>query len=118
MRRTTRRSSHYASAFTPLAAKQPRALLALACALLVLGALAAAQPAFAADEDIVYPAKVTTLKGRVYQFENLGHELAKGSFVGYDGETELRIPWRDVSKVTFVGSIGHRPSSLGPTQAE
>ena len=117
MRRTTRRSAHSACALHQVATgPSRRVLIALASAVLVLGAFSAAQPVFAADKDVVYPAKVTTVKGRVYHFESLGHELAEGSFVGYDGETELRIPWRDISKVTFVGNIGHSPSALGPTQ--
>jgi hypothetical protein len=68
----------------------------------------------AVETDIRYPAKVTTMQGEVYEFVDLRHDLARGSFVLYDGETEGRAPWRDIDKITFVGNIGHGPGALGP----
>lgn len=85
----------------------------------VLGALALAatldaMPAEAAEPEIVYPAKVTTLQGRIHHFEDLGHLRGDGSFVFYDGETEGRVSWRDLDAVIFTENLGHRPGALGP----
>ena len=71
----------------------------------------------AIETDLRYPAKVTTLDGTVYHFEDLRSELARGSFVLHDGETEGRVPWRDIDKITFVGNIGYGPGSIGPKRA-
>ena len=87
------------------------ALLMLAAALL---ALAATGPAGAVETDLRYPAKVTILDGTVFYFEDLRSELARGSFVLYDGETEGRVPWRDIDKITFVENIGYGPGAIGP----
>ena len=84
-------------------------LLLLATALGAVAALATA-----AEPDIVYPAKVTTLNSRIYQIANLGHDLQAGSFVFYDGQEEGRVAWRDLDKITFIGNIGHSPGSDGP----
>jgi hypothetical protein len=79
----------------------------LVCALL-------AGPAAAVDTELRYPAKVTTIQGDIYQLEDLRHQLARGSFVLYDGETEGRVTWRDIDRITFVGNIGHGPGAVGP----
>lgn len=84
------------------------------CVALLLAALAAALTARAAETDIRYPAKVVTVKGEVYEFEDLRHELARGSFVIYDGEVEGRVSWRDLDKVTFVQNIRHGVGAYTP----
>lgn len=88
-------------------------LLLVATSLLVL----ATGPAGAVETDLRYPAKVTTLDGTIYHFEDLRSELARGSFVLYDGETEGRVPWRDLDKITFVENIGYGPGALGDRHA-
>jgi hypothetical protein len=75
---------------------------------------AAAVTARAAEPDIVYPAKVTTTQGRIIPIENLGHEFGVGSFVYYDGETEGRVQWRDLDRITFIGNLGHVPGANAP----
>ena len=88
-----------------------RLLVLSACLAAVLAtAVPAAEPA------ILYPAKVMTMDGRIFEIENLGHELESGSFVFYDGETEGRVPWRDLDRVVFVERLGHEPDALGPKQ--
>ena len=69
-------------------------------------ALVAGAPstASAAEPEILYPAKVITMEGRVFRFESLGHEKVDGSFVIYDGETEGRVSWRDIDQVCWMNS--------------
>src|SRR2546429_636632 len=85
----------------------------LAIALAMLGAAAA----HAAEPAILFPAKVTTMQGRIFQFATPGHEREGGWFVFYDGETEGRVTWRALDRVTFVGNLGHSPGAGGPTMA-
>jgi hypothetical protein len=83
---------------------------------LVLAALAGVLfpvAAPSAEPEILYPAKVMTRQGRIYHLRDLGHALARGSFVMFDGETEGRIPWRDVDSITFVGNLRHRVGAQG-----
>ncbi len=84
-------------------------LLALA---LLAGALCL--PAVAGEPDVMYPARVTTMQGRIFPIVNLGHEFEEGSFLYYDGETEGRVQWRDLDKVTFIGNLGHQPGANAP----
>lgn len=83
--------------------------------LLVLAALAVslAFAASAADE-VLYPARVTTMQGRIFNLHTLGHEYEEGSFLYYDGETEGRVQWRDLDKITFIGHLGHQPGAGAP----
>jgi len=92
-----------------------RTLLAAAVSVTLL-AIPAGKPSRAAEPAIKYPAKVSTLSGYLYRLDDLGGELERGSFVMFDGETEGRIPWRDIDTVTFVENIGHRPGAAGPTK--
>lgn len=92
----------------------------LAIALLATG-LAAFATSFAsearADEEVVHPARVTTMQGRIFPIQNLLHEFEEGSFHYYDGETEGRVQWRDLDKVTFIGNLGHQPGADAPRVA-
>lgn len=90
-----------------------------ACLLLTVAALAltTSAPVTAVETDLRYPAKITTLDGTIYHFEDFRSELARGSFVLYDGETEGRVPWRDIDRITLVGNIGYGPGSLGPKRS-
>jgi hypothetical protein len=83
--------------------------------LLALAFLAAglAMPALA-DDAVVYPARVTTMQGRIFPIQNLEHEFEEGSFLYYDGETEGRVQWRDLDRVTFIGNLGHQPGANAP----
>ena len=94
--------------------------LALAAALAPLATLglglAASSGARAAEPAVLYPARVTTLQGRVFSFDSLGHARGDGYFVIYDGETEGRVLWRDLDAVIFADNIRHRPGALGPRQ--
>jgi hypothetical protein len=90
------------------------AFLLLAVAAL---ALATMGPVSAIETDLRYPAKVTTMDGTIYHLEDLRSELARGSFVLYDGETEGRVPWRDIDRITLVGNIGHGPDAIGPKRS-
>ena len=94
-----------------------RVRTALLLPTVVLAALCLQAPVEAVETDLRYPAKVTTMDGTIYHFEDLRSELARGSFVLYDGETEGRVPWRDIDKIVFVGNIGHGPGALGPSRA-
>lgn len=87
-------------------------LIVAAC--LSLFVLAGGSAVRSAEPEIKYPAKLTDLNGRIYNFGDVGHSLARGSFVLYDGETEGRVPWRDIDSITFVENIGHVPGSKGP----
>ena len=80
---------------------------------LVLGALAAPTALLAGEPEILYPAKVSTLGGRVFELKNIGHELGDGYFTFYDGSAEGRVAWRDLDKVVFVGNIGYGPGASG-----
>jgi hypothetical protein len=92
----------------------------LAAAGLVLAAgltlVAAPGPARAAEPQVLYPARVTTLQGRVFKFTNVGHSRGDGYFVIYDGETEGRVLWRDLDAVVFAANLRHRPGAQGPRQ--
>lgn len=90
-----------------------RRSLAAALALTAL-ALTAPRPAPAATEpEVLYPAKVTTLQGRVYTLEDLGSAFEDGAFVFHDGAEQGRVSWRDLDKVVLVGNIGHGFGSEG-----
>ena len=93
-----------------------RARTALLTLIVAALALASTGPVTAVETDLRYPAKVTTMNGTIHHLEDLRSELARGSFVLYDGETEGRVPWRDIDKITLVGNIGHGPGSLGPSR--
>ena len=82
-------------------------------ALVVAGAAAMAPPAAAGEPTILYPAKVSTLAGRIFELASLGHELGEGSFTFYDQNEDGRVSWRDLDKIVFVGSIGYGPGSDG-----
>jgi hypothetical protein len=87
------------------------ATLLLATALTALSATAAAgEPA------IMYPAKVSTLAGRMFQLGNLDHDLGEGSFTFFDQNEEGRVAWRDLDKIVFVGNIGYGPGAEGKAQ--
>jgi hypothetical protein len=101
----------------PLPARRSEIMGSRTAALLLTSGLLAATlggPAAAVETDLRYPAKVTITNGTIYHFDDLRHELTRGSFVLYDGETEGRVPWRDIDRITFVGNIGYGPGSLGP----
>lgn len=93
----------------PLAS--PRRLLALAFLAAGLGASAMA-------DEVIHPARVTTMQGRIFAIQNLLHEYEEGSFLYYDGETEGRVQWRDLDKVTFIGNLGHQPGADAPRVAK
>ena len=82
----------------------------LALAFLAVGLAAAAS----AEDAVVYPARVTTMQGRIFPIQNLQHEFEEGSFLYYDGETEGRVQWRDLDRVTFIGNLGHQPGAGAP----
>jgi hypothetical protein len=82
-------------------------------ALVLAAAVATAPPAVAGEPTILYPAKVSTLAGRIFELASLGHELGEGSFTFYDENEEGRVSWRDLDKIVFVGSIGHGAGSDG-----
>ncbi|MEM7245280.1 MAG: hypothetical protein AAF533_08040 [Acidobacteriota bacterium] len=79
---------------------------------LALG-LVLAVTANAAETVLRFPAKVATLNGDVFHFEDLRHGLERGAFVALDGETEARLSWRDVKSVVFVGNIGEGLAGRG-----
>lgn len=102
---------------TPSAPRESASVLGLLAATAVLtGSLLAAAPSVADGDRFVFPAKVTTTHGRIFTLEDLGHEYDTGSFVIFDGETEGRVSWRDLDRVTFAGNLGHAPDALGPRQ--
>lgn len=72
----------------------------------------------AGEPAIVYPAKVSTLPGRVFNLANLTHDLGEGSFTFFDQNEEGRVSWRDLDKIVFVGNIGYGPGASGRTQAK
>lgn len=82
-------------------------------ALVLAAAAAMAPPAAAGEPTILYPAKVSTLAGRIFDLESLGHDLGDGSFTFYDQNEDGRVSWRDLDKIVFVGSIGSGPGSQG-----
>ena len=90
-----------------------------AFAVLAVAGLALAAPARSAgvEPHVTYPAKVTTMQGRIFLLDDLGHEFEEGSFLYYDGETEGRVQWRDLDRVTFISNLGHQPGSDAPETA-
>ena len=85
-------------------------VFALGCVAAITGAVRAGEPT------INYPAKVSTLAGRMFNIASLGHDLGDASFSFYDQNEEGRVAWRDLDKIIFVGNIGYGPGSDGKTQ--
>ena len=85
-------------------------VLALALAAALSGVARAGEPV------INYPAKVSTLAGRMFNIASLGHDLGDASFSFYDQNEEGRVAWRDLDKIIFVGNIGYGPGSEGKSQ--
>jgi len=96
-----------------------RMTLAPSRRLLVLALLAAGIAASAtAENSVVYPARVTTMQGRIFPIQSLQHQYEEGSFLYYDGETEGRVQWRDLDRVTFIANLGHQPGASAPQVRE
>ena len=95
-----------------------RSLSRLAVALVFVAALglATCPTARAGEPAIVYPAKVSTLAGRMFELASLDHDLGDGSFTFYDQNEEGRVNWRDLDKIIFIGNIGYGPGADGKAQ--
>ena len=76
----------------------------------------AAQPARAGEPAIAYPAKVSTLAGRMFSIASVTHDLGDASFTFFDQNEEGRVSWRDLDKIIFIGNIGYGAGSSGKTQ--
>jgi hypothetical protein len=86
----------------------------LAPALLAVLVSAGSPAPASADETVTHPARVTTMQGRIFPIQDLQHEYEEGSFLYYDGETEGRVQWRDLDRVTFISNLGHQPGAGAP----